>query len=202
MQTLEKPGGAPPDMVRRTRRRGSRLKAAAAGLVGVAAIAAFHAAGALVVIGACGVGSALWLRPRVRRSLETSQPRYAPLLFFAWLGVTLALGTSFAVSGAAHAFSGAMGAEVAAVELKRTALAAALFGVWWAGARAAGRKRVGFIILFTAAILEAGRLLAFGLRPGPMSHAIWLATALGALASRTWRSQSRGRFRASRTRDL
>ena len=125
MQTLERPE-IQPRTTRRSKKLGGRrpfpgkllLIAVACALV----IAVFGAPGALILIGLAGFVGGFVLSPGV----EKRSGRMGRVL---WLGATLLFALSFVVSGATHAVAGVSGAEPAAIELRRTLFAAALFGI-------------------------------------------------------------------------
>jgi hypothetical protein len=89
---------------------------------------AYRSAGALMSIGMVGGLSAACLTPGVDRSRRRPGSRRGTYLFAAWLVLALGFSLSFFSSGLGHARTGRSALSRAGVELKRTLLAAGLYG--------------------------------------------------------------------------
>ena len=85
--------------------------------------------GILLAIGLVGTVGALRLAPAVRVRALSAYPRYGQAIYLAWLVAALVLSASFVVSGITCIWSGHHGARRAALELRSTLIAAAVYGL-------------------------------------------------------------------------
>lgn len=127
--------------------------------------------------------------PGVRMTVREVSPGRR-WLFPLWFTAALLFSLAFIESGIAHLVAGRACADLTDIELRRTALAACLLGLWWMGVRPAGRACAVYCVLFTLVALDVGRILAFGLRPGPVSYFLWALTVISACKYRVWELSS------------
>lgn len=147
-------------------------------------VAALGASGFLIVCGVCGVGIACKTAMHMNFGQWSISQRAKRVLTALWLVVTIGLSISFIVSGAIYAMGGPIGAYLAGIESKRSVFATLLFILWLIGAFPARRAGIIHILLWTAAVFETARLLAFGLHPTGLSYTIWAATLAAAFSCR------------------
>ena len=139
----------------------------------------FGASAALMAVGIIGAILSIAVIPSVKRVLWAISPSAWQFVFIAWLVITLGLCLSFAIS--------AMSTHRAVSEARATVMALGLSAAWFMVTRI---KRAGGAYKFAVmlALAEVGRLIAIGMTPQPVSFLIWIAAAVAAWRTLTYRS--------------
>ncbi|MEN6371287.1 MAG: hypothetical protein ABFD64_04660 [Armatimonadota bacterium] len=156
-------------------------------------VTSLKASGFLIACGLCGLAFAVKTALHMDPGLKSFPQKTRKAIIWLWLAITASLCISFIFSGVSCASAGQMGARLAGVEAKRTVLAAVLFIFWLVGVSPVRRGGIVHILLWTIAVLEAARLLAFGLHPSVLSYIIWGAALVSViLRNRHFEPRKRG----------